>query len=143
MLIKEVFAEFLKDQKERTSLKTYQQYKTVIELFEDSLDGYAWNNLDDRKAYAKAQEKNLTFMDLYDHTYIWENVVEFLDYFIPRKVNWGDEFVLKTCPRIIRKLLKWMRNKDLLKKTDEEINRRCENQTWKDSLAEMGYTGLE
>ena len=143
MLIKQVFTEFLKDQKERVSLKTYQQYKTIIELFEDSLDGYAWNTLDDRKAYEKAQKKNLTFMDLYDHTYIWENVGEFLDYFIPRKVNWGDEFVLKTCPRVIRKLLKWMRNKDLLKKTDEEINRRCENQTWKDSLKEMGYTGLE
>lgn len=138
MLIKEVFAGFLKEQKERLSPKTYKEYKSIIELFEDSLDGYAWNNLDDQKAYDKAKEKDLTFMDLYDHTYIWENVGEFLDYFIPRKVNWGDEFVLKTCPRVIRNLLKWMRDKQLLDKTDEEIKEACENQTWEESLKEMG-----
>ena len=82
MLIKEVFAEFLKEQKERLSPKTYKEYTSIIELFEDSLDGYAWNNLDDNKAYDKAQEKKLAFMDIYDHTYLWDNVGEFLDYFI-------------------------------------------------------------
>ncbi len=139
MLIKEVFAEFLKEHKERVSSKTYKEYKSIIELFEDSLDGYAWNNLDNQKAYDKAKEKDLTFMDLYDHTFIWENVGEFLDYFIPRKVNWGDEFVLKTCPRVIRNLLKWMRDKQLLDKTNEEIKEACENQTWDDSLKELGF----
>lgn len=140
MLIKEVFNRFLKEQKERLSEKTFQEYKTIMGLFEDSLNGYAWNSLDDDKAYEKASEKNLTFMDIYDHTYIWDNVGEFLDYFIPRKVNWGDEFVLKTCPRIIRKFLKWMRDEKLLDKTNEEIKLRCENQTWENSLEEMGFT---
>jgi hypothetical protein len=140
MLIKKVFAVFLKEQKARVSPKTYGDYTTVIGLFEDSLDGYAWNGLDDDKAYEKAQKKKLMFMDIYDHTFIWDNVGEFLDYFIPRKANWSDEFVLKTCPRVIRKLLKWMRDKDLLNKTDEEINIQCENQTWQDSLKEMGMT---
>ncbi len=139
MLIKEVFAEFLKEQEERVSSKTYNEYKSIIELFEDSLDGYAWNNLDDEQAYEKAQEKELTFMDIYDHTYIWENIGEFLNYFIPRKVNWGDEFVLKTCPRVVRSLLKWMRDRTLLDKTNEEIKEACENQTWADSLKEMGF----
>ncbi len=138
MLIKEVFAGFLKEQKEMVSSKTYTEYKSIIEFFEDSLDGYAWNSIEDDKAYEKAQKKKLTFIEVYDHTYVWDNVGEFLDYFIPRKVNWGDEFVLKTCPKVIRNLLKWMRDKQLLDKTNEEIKEICENQTWDDSLEEMG-----
>ena len=139
MLIKEVFAGFLKEQKGNVSLKTYKEYETVIGFFVDCLDGYAWNTLDDDKAYEEAQLKKLAFMDIYDHTYIWDNVGEFLDYFIPRKVNWGDTFVLKTCPRVVRGLLKWMRERKLLDKTDEEIIGACENQTWDDSLEEMGF----
>lgn len=138
MLIKKVFEEFLKEQRDKLGSKTYRDYKCIIELFEDPLNGYAWNSLDD-KAYEEADKKGLTFIDVYDHSYIFDNVGEFLDYFIPRKVNWGDEFVLKTCPGVIRKLLKWMRDKKLLDKTNEEINDACENQTWEDSLEEIGF----
>ena len=107
MLIKEVFKEFLQEQKKRLSIKSYKEYETIIELFEDCLDGYAWNSLDDSdKAYEISRKKKLTFAEIYTHNEIWDNVPEFLDYFIPRKVNWGDEFVLKTCPRVIKKLLK-------------------------------------
>ncbi len=139
MIIKELFKQFLKEQKATLSMNTYKKYKEIIELFEHSLDGYAWNNLDDDKAYDEAQKRNKTFMDIYDHTFIWENVGEFLDYFIPRKVNWGDEFVLKTCPRVIKKLLKYMVYKQLLNKTTEEINMECENQTWEESLEELHF----
>lgn len=140
MLIKDVFAGFLKEQKGKVSLRAYKEYKDVIEFFEDSLDGYAWNTLDDSdKAYKDAQLKKLTFKDIYDHTYIWDNVGEFLDYFIPKKVRWGDTFVLKTCPKVVRALLKWMRDNKLLDKSDEEIMEACENQTWEDSLKEMGF----
>lgn len=139
MLIKDLFNEFLNEQKQNLSKKTYRDYETIIELFEDSLNGYAWNYIEDDEAYDKAEKKNLTFIDIYDHTHIWNNVGEFLDYFIPKKVNWGDEFVLKTCPRVIRKLLKWMRDKKLLDKTNEEIDLQCENQNWEESLKELGF----
>lgn len=139
MLIKDLFNEFLNEQKQNLSKKTYRDYETIIELFEDSLNGYAWNYIEDDEAYDKAEKKNLTFIDIYEHTHIWNNVGEFLDYFIPKKVNWGDEFVLKTCPRVIRKLLKWMRDKKLLDKTNEEIDLQCENQTWEESLKELGF----
>jgi hypothetical protein len=140
MLIKEVFDEFLKTQKQNLTEKTYRQYKDIIELFEECLHSYAWNSLEDGdEAYEQAEEKNLTFAEIYDHTYIWDNVGEFLDYFIPKKVNWGDEFVLKTCPRVIRKLLKWMREEKLLNKTNEEIKIQCENQTWEDTLEELEF----
>jgi hypothetical protein len=74
MLIKEVFDQFLSEQKPKLAPKTYRDYESVIDLFENQLDGYAW-------------------------------IGEFLDYFVPRKVMSGDEFILKTCPRVIRKLL--------------------------------------
>ena len=111
MLIKEVFDQFLSEQKSKLAPKTYRDYESVIDLFENQLDGYAWNGIDDgEKAYDEAKKQKKSFIDLYDHTHIEDNVGEFLDYFVPRKVMSGDEFILKTCPRVIRKLLKWILN---------------------------------
>jgi hypothetical protein len=59
---------------------------------------------------------------------IVENVGEFLDYFVPRKVIAGNDFILKTCPRVMRKLLKWMREKHLVELTNEDIQDMGENQ---------------
>jgi len=103
MLIKEVFSQFLAEQQAKLAPKTYRDYVSVIDLFANQLDGYAWNNLDDgTKAYDKAQKQGKSFIDLYDHTHIAENVGEFLDYFVPRKVIAGNAFILKTCPRVMR-----------------------------------------
>ena len=128
MLIKEVFEEFLSEQKLKLAPKTYRDYESVISLFESQLDGYAWNNLDDGdKAYDEAKNKDKSFIDIYDHIHIEDNVGEFLDYFVPRKVMVGNEFILKTCPRVIRKLLRWMRNKKLVDLTNDDIKEMCEN----------------
>ena len=132
MLIKEVFSQFLSEQKSKLAPKTYRDYASVIDLFAHQLDGYAWNNLDNGdKAYDKAQKKGKSF--------IAENVGEFLDYFVPRKVIAGDNFILKTCPRVIRKLLKWMREKHLVDLTNEDIQEMCENQLWEDTVRDLGF----
>jgi len=129
MLIKEVFEQFLAEQQSRLAPKTYRDYASVIELFEHQLEGYAWNNLaNGQQAYETAQKKGKSFIDLYDHTHIADNVREFLDYFVPRKVMAGHEFILKTCPRVIRKFLRWMREKQLVDFTNDEIQSMCENQ---------------
>jgi len=126
MLIKDVFEEFLSEQESRLSPKTYRGYASVIELFEHQLDAYAWNNLSNGdKAYKEA--------------HIESNVREFLDYFVPRKVMAGNEFILKTCPRVIRSLLRWMRNKQLVDLSNDEIKDLCENQLWEDTLRDMGF----
>jgi len=139
MVIKGVFEQFLAEQQSKQAPKTYRDYASVIELFEHQLEGYAWNNLTHgQKAYETAQKKGQRFIDLYDHTHIAENVREFLDYFVPRKVMAGNEFILKTCPRVIRKLLRWMREKKLVDCTHEEIQAMCENQLWEDTVREMG-----
>ena len=140
MLIKQVFDEFLFEQKSKLAPKTYRDYASVIGLFADQLDGYAWNDLEDGdKAYNQAQEQKKSFIELYDHSHIEDNVEEFLDYFVPRKVMAGDEFILKTCPRVIRKLLKWMRDKRLVDLTNNDIKEMCENQLWEDTLRDMGF----
>src|SRR6266446_10882905 len=139
MLIKEVFDQFLADQKSKLAPKTYRDYESVMDLFERQLDGYAWNNISDgTKAYDEAKQKGRSFVDLYDHTHIESNVREFLDYFVLRKVMAGNEFILKTCPRVIRKLLRWMRTKKLVELTNDEIKDMCENQLWEDTVREMG-----
>ena len=52
MLIKEVFDQFLSEQKSKLAPKTYRDYESVIDLFENQLDDYAWNGIDDgEKAY--------------------------------------------------------------------------------------------
>ena len=140
MFIKEVFEQFLSEQKSKLALKTYRDYASVIELFEHQLDGYAWNNIaDGDKAYDGAKKKGESFIDLYDHTHIEENVGEFLTYFVPRKVMAGNEFILKTCPRVMRKLLTWMRNKKLVDLTNGDIKEMCENQLWEDTMRDMGF----
>jgi hypothetical protein len=140
MLIKEVFDQFLSEQKSKLAPKTYRDYESVIDLFENQLDDYAWSGIDDgEKAYDEAKKQKKSFIDLYDHTHIEDNVGEFLDYFVPRKVMSGDEFILKTCPRVIRKLLKWMRDKKLVDLTNNDIKAMCENQLWEDTMREMGF----
>jgi UDP-glucose 4-epimerase len=140
MLIKDVFEQFLSEQRAKLAPKTYRDYASVMDLFAHQLEGYAWNNLaHGQQAYETAQKKGKSFLDLYDHTHIEENVREFLDYFVPRKVLAGNEFILKTCPRVIRKLLRWMREKKLVALTNEEIKEMCENQLWEDTVRDMGF----
>jgi hypothetical protein len=139
VLIKEVFEQFLAEQRSKLAPKTYRDYESVMDLFAHQLDDYAWNNLvHGQQAYETAKKKGKSFIDLYDHTPIEENVREFLDYFVPRKVMAGNTFILKTCPRVIRKFLRWMREKKLVDVTNDEIRDMCENQLWEDTVRDMG-----
>ena len=84
MLIKEVFSQFLSEQKAKLAPKTYRDYDSVIDLFANQLDGYAWNNIDNGgRAYDKAQKQGKSFIDLYDHTHIEDNVGEFFNLYSP------------------------------------------------------------
>ena len=47
-----VLAEFLDEQKQRLSPKTFAQYKDVVELLQHSLNGYAYVSLSERDANA-------------------------------------------------------------------------------------------
>jgi hypothetical protein len=87
MLIKELFNQFLSDQLARVSRQTYRDYALVMGLFADYLNSNAWHSLDDGdNAYMEAMEQEQTFIDLYDHAYIEDNIEDFLNDFVLRKV---------------------------------------------------------
>ena len=130
MLIKSVFNSFLKEQELRLAPSTYNEYESVILLFGHCLHSYAWNSLEkESPSYDEVHHSGKSFIDAYDHNHILDSVGEFLGYFVPRKVIAGDEFTRKTCPRVIRKLLRWMQSKELIHITSEEIKERCESQS--------------
>lgn len=117
MTIREVFDNFLEAQRQRLRPRTYSDYESVIELFAHSMHRYAWNTLPEGEydRFVEEHEKEgREFADVYGHELICPNIWEFLDYFMPRKVMASDDFIEKTAPRVIRKLLRWMAEEGLI-----------------------------
>ena len=69
---------------------------------------------------------------------IAENGRACLDYFVPRKVMAGKECMLKTCPRVIRKWRRWMREKKLVNCTNDERKDMGENPLGEDTVKDLG-----
>lgn len=90
MTIDEVFQRFLAEQRERLAERTYRRYEEVIELLGDCLNNYAYQSLDEleRRRWQKEFDSNEdgAFCRLFGPDKIAENLGEFLDYFMVRKV---------------------------------------------------------
>src|SRR3954462_10843723 len=90
-----VLAEFLDEQKQRLSPKTFAQYKDVVGLLQHSLNGYAYVSLSERDAKRFDQRSNAPgvahreFCEMFGPEHILPNVGEFLSYFMVRKVMAG------------------------------------------------------
>ena len=89
--IKQVFEEFLKEQQVRLKPSTYRRgYKDAMYLFEQCLNSYAYQYLDekDSKLFDKLyNEKNKEFCEIFGPDKIGSSEIgEFLDYFMIRKV---------------------------------------------------------
>ena len=112
--IKHVFEEFLEEQQVRLKPRTYGGYEDAIYLFEQCLNSYAYQYLDDKdsKLFDKLyNEKNKEFCELFGPDKIGSSEIgEFLDYFMIRKVM-GSEELMKTVGRVMRKFVKWMNEK--------------------------------
>lgn len=113
--IDDVFAEFLRDQRQRLSDRTYQQYEQVIELLAMSLNGYAANNLNDDEFRRWEERMDATgesvFTGLFGPDKIAPNLAEFLDYFMVSKVAAGRE-LLKASGTVAKKLASWLVDND-------------------------------
>ncbi len=109
--IDDVLGGFLRDQRERLSDGTYQQYEQVIDLFAMSMNGYGANNLSDDEFALWEQRMNAddedAFTGLFGPDKIAENVAEFLDYFMVSKVAAGQE-ILKAAGTVTKKLASWL-----------------------------------
>jgi len=107
--IAEVLAQFLAEQRGRLAPRTFAQYRSVVELLQHSLDGYAYQSLDksdaklfERLSNAKASEHR-EFCDIFGPAHILPNVGEFLGYFMVRKVIAG-KALLRTAGTTTKRL---------------------------------------
>src|SRR5713101_7087734 len=105
--IEQVLEEFLADQGKRLSTRTMRNYRDVISLPQDCMNGYGPNSLDggDHKRWKKAFDAGDfdAFCHLLGPEYILGNVGEFLGYFMIRKVMAGQE-LLRAAGTVTKKL---------------------------------------
>ncbi len=109
--IDDVLTEFLAEQRERLSDRTFQRYEEVVDVLRHSLDGYAYNSLDhdERQRWQAEFESHEegTFCRLFGPEKIREHLGEFLGYFMVRKVIAGQE-LLKASGTVTGKLTRWL-----------------------------------
>ncbi|MFY2861610.1 hypothetical protein ACOJVU_18160, partial [Mycobacterium sp. THU-M104] len=109
--IDEVLTQFLAAQRERLAARTYHRYEDVVELLRDCLDGYAYQSLagDEHRRWEDefARNEDGAFCRLFGPEKIAENLGEFLDYFMVRKVIAGEE-LLKAAGTVTGKLMRWL-----------------------------------
>jgi hypothetical protein len=108
-----VLAEFLDEQRQRLSPKTFAQYQDVVELLQHSLNGYAYLTLSELDAkrfdrgFHAPGEAHQAFCEIFGPEYILPNVGEFLGYFMDRKVVAGPA-LLRTAGTVTKKLAAWL-----------------------------------
>ena len=112
--IKQVLDEFLAEQEARLKPSTFRGYKDAVYLFEQCLNGYAYQYLNkkDSKRFDKLyNEKRKEFCEVFGPDKIGPSEIgEFLDHFMIRKVA-GSKELMKTVGRVMRKFVKWMEGK--------------------------------
>ncbi len=107
--IAQVFEEFLADQKDRISHKTFLKYQSVISLYKLYLEGY-WPGHDGE--YDKITKAGGTFCGTFGPDDATAGYSEFLGYFMPRKVMCGKE-TMQAAGTVTKKLAKWLAEKGL------------------------------
>ncbi|MGB6969100.1 MAG: hypothetical protein WBD76_07530, partial [Methyloceanibacter sp.] len=124
--ISEVLAEYLRAEKSRLAPKTYARYANVIELFTHSLNSYAANSLNQferarfDKHFDAEGDQHREFCDIFGPEHILENVGEFLNYFMVRKVIVGTD-TLRAAGAVMKKLAKWLVEQGYAKSDDANL----------------------
>jgi hypothetical protein len=111
--MKQVLGRFLREQQARLKPSTYRGYKEAIYLFEDYLDGYAYQYLDkkDRQLFERFFKKEKEYCEIFGPDKIGSSEIgEFLADYMIRKVM-GSKELMQTVGRVMGKLLKWMKEK--------------------------------
>ena len=114
-----IFEEFLADQKDRISHKTYLKYQSIIQLYESYLEGY-WPGHDSE--YDKITKAGGTYCGTFGPEDATEGYSEFLGYFMPRKVMCGKE-TMQAAGTVTKKLAKWLAEKGYIEDTEYEQER--------------------
>ena len=111
-----IFDEFLADQKDRISHKTFLKYQSIIGLYKSYLESY-WPGHDGE--YDKITKTGGTFCDTFGPEDATAGYSEFLGYFMPHKVMCGKE-TMQAAGTVTKKLAKWLAEKGYIKDTEYE-----------------------
>lgn len=109
--IAQALDEFLDAQRARLSDTTYRRYEDVIALLHDCLNGYGYQSLSKTEsrrwqaAFDAGDEQ--AFCQLFGPEKITDELGNFLDWFMVRKVMAGDDF-LRTAGTVTKKLARWL-----------------------------------
>jgi len=120
--IRKALNEFLSEQKERLTEKTYKGYESVIELFTIFLNGYGHTSFDgdEHENLFQAMENGIEFIDIFGVEKItYPAIHEFLGYFLIRKAMVSESF-LKTTGTVMKKLVKWLYDQQYISKEEFE-----------------------
>jgi hypothetical protein len=118
-----VLTEFLADQEKRLAPRTFRNYLSVVDLLRRCLNNYGAQSLDpaDRRRFEQEFEQDEeAFVHLFGPEQIAENLGEFLDYFMIRKVMAGEE-LLRTAGTVTKKLAKWLGVRGYLDQEDVSV----------------------
>jgi len=122
--IKQVLGEFLEEQEARLKPKTYRGYADAIFLFEQCLNGYAYQGLnkkDSERFDNLYNDEHKEFCAVFGPDKIGPSEIgEFLDYFMIRKVM-GSKELMKTVGTVMRRLVKWMGEKGYMQAEKSEV----------------------
>ncbi len=116
MTIEAVLDEFFEEQQERLKPSTMRKYEDIISLFQSCLNNYAYQYLDEQenalldRLYNAQGGEHREFCQIFGPEKIPENVHEFLDYFMIRKVMCGKE-LMQAAGTVTKKLGKWLGKK--------------------------------
>jgi hypothetical protein len=110
--ISEVLLEFLGEQRQQLEPRIIDDYEAIVELFEDSLNGYAYQRLDREEdaLFDELYDQGIEFCDVFGPNKILENVDEFLGDFMVRKVIAPQE-LLEAAGTMMKELAGWLREK--------------------------------
>ncbi len=109
--IDEAMEAFLAEQQERLAERTFRNYAEVIQLLRDCMNGNGHTSLSEfeRKRFEKAYDAgdDEAFCHLFGPELIPEQIGQFFDWFVIRKVMAGQE-LLKACGTVTKKLGRWL-----------------------------------
>lgn len=113
--INEALAAFLAEQQKALSARTFRDYEGAVSLLRHSLDGYAYQWLDEAEQALwqqrwNADEEAGSFCNNFGPEKIIPNLDEFLGYFMVRKVIAGQE-LLRAAGTVTKKLAAWLEEK--------------------------------
>jgi hypothetical protein len=117
--IAEIFEEFLTAQKTRISHKTFLKYESIIGLYKSYLESY-WPGHDGE--YDKITKAGGTYCGTFGSEDATAGYIEFLGYFMPRKVMCGKE-TMQAAGTVTKKLAKWLAEKGYIEDTEDDQER--------------------